>query len=121
MIVYCPEILRCLSCDACTLKGRFKKSGLLNLINRLLPNAFTVVVVGLSSLPCSSGRLQTPSLLLSSGCYHKAIAMSGSTAPKTNYMFVPRTVQPVQIDKMTVKLYPAVDSTMKLPEHAHAF
>jgi hypothetical protein len=47
--------------------------------------------------------------------------MSGSTAPKTNYMFVPRTLEPVQIDKMTVKLYPVVDSTMKPPERAHAF
>ena len=47
--------------------------------------------------------------------------MSGSTALKTNYMFVPRTLEPVQIDKMTVKLYPVVDSTMKPPECAHAF
>ena len=47
--------------------------------------------------------------------------MSGSTALKTNYMFVPRTLEPVQIDKMTVKLYPVVDSTMKPPERAHAF
>jgi hypothetical protein len=36
-------------------------------------------------------------------------------------MFVPRTLEPVQIDKMTVKLYPVVDSTMKPPEHTHAF
>ena len=47
--------------------------------------------------------------------------MSGPTAPKTNYMFVPRTLEPVQIDKMTVKLYPVVDSTMKPLERAHAF
>ena len=47
--------------------------------------------------------------------------MSGSTAPKTNYMFVPRTLEPVQIDKMTVKLYPVVDLTMMPPERAHAF
>ncbi len=47
--------------------------------------------------------------------------MSGSTAPKTNYMFIPRTLKPVQIDKMTVKLYPVVDLTMKPPERAHAF
>jgi len=47
--------------------------------------------------------------------------MSGSTAPKMHYMFVPRTLEPVQIDKMTVKLYPVVDSTMKPPERAHAF
>ena len=36
-------------------------------------------------------------------------------------MFVPRTLEPVQIDKMTVKLYPIIDSTMKPPECAHAF
>jgi len=36
-------------------------------------------------------------------------------------MFVPWTLEPVQIDKMTVKLYPVVDSTMKPPERAHAF
>ena len=36
-------------------------------------------------------------------------------------MFVPRTLEPVQIDKMTVKLYPVVDSTMKRPERTHAF
>jgi hypothetical protein len=47
--------------------------------------------------------------------------MSGSTAPKMNYMFVPQTLEPVQIDKMTVKLYPIVDWTMKPPERAHAF
>jgi hypothetical protein len=47
--------------------------------------------------------------------------MSSSTAPKTNYMFVPRTLKPVQIDKMTVKLYPIVNLSMKLPERAHAF
>ncbi len=47
--------------------------------------------------------------------------MSSSTDPKTNYMFVSRTLEPVQIDKMTVKLYPVVDSTMKPPERAHAF
>jgi hypothetical protein len=36
-------------------------------------------------------------------------------------MFIPRTLKPVQIDKMTVKLYPVVDLTMKPPERAHAF
>ena len=36
-------------------------------------------------------------------------------------MFVPRTLEPVQVDKMTVKLYPVVNSTMKPLEHAHAF
>ena len=36
-------------------------------------------------------------------------------------MFVPRTLEPVQIDKMTVKLYLIVNSTMKPPERSHAF
>ena len=36
-------------------------------------------------------------------------------------MFVPRTLKPVQIDKMTVKFYPIINSTMKPPERAHAF
>jgi hypothetical protein len=47
--------------------------------------------------------------------------MSSSTVPKTTFMFIPRTLEPVQIDKMTVKLYPVVDWTMKPPERAHAF
>jgi hypothetical protein len=36
-------------------------------------------------------------------------------------MFVPRPLEPVQINKMTLKLYPVTDSTIKPPEHAHAF
>ena len=36
-------------------------------------------------------------------------------------MFVPRTLKPVQIDKMTVKLYPVINSTMKPLERAHTF
>ena len=36
-------------------------------------------------------------------------------------MFVPRPLKPVQVDKMTLKLYPVIDSMMKPPEHAHAF
>jgi hypothetical protein len=64
------------------------------------PNALTVVIVGLlSHCHCHVW-------------FHRS---------KTNYMFVPRTLEPVQIDKTTVKLYPAVDSTMKPPERAHAF
>jgi len=47
--------------------------------------------------------------------------MSGSTVLKATFMFVPRTLEPVQIDKMTVKLYPVVDLTMKPLERAHAF
>jgi hypothetical protein len=40
---------------------------------------------------------------------------------KTNYMFVPRPLESVQIDKQTVKLYLVVDSTMKPPECTHPF
>jgi hypothetical protein len=47
--------------------------------------------------------------------------MSSSAAPKANCMFVPRPLEPIQVDKMTVKLYPVIDLTMKLPECAHAF
>jgi hypothetical protein len=36
-------------------------------------------------------------------------------------MFVPQALKPVHIDKMTVKLYPVVDSTMKPPERDRAF
>jgi hypothetical protein len=36
-------------------------------------------------------------------------------------MFVPWPLKPVQVDKITVKLYPVIDSTMKPPERAHAF
>ena len=46
--------------------------------------------------------------------------MSGPSNPKT-FMFIPRALESVQIDKMTIKLYPVVDSTMKPPERAHAF
>jgi hypothetical protein len=47
--------------------------------------------------------------------------MSGSTAQKANFMFVPRPLEPVQADKMTIKLYPINNSTMKPMERAHAF
>jgi hypothetical protein len=47
--------------------------------------------------------------------------MSGSTAPKANYMFVPRPLKSVQVNKMTIKLYPVISSTMKPPERVHAF
>jgi hypothetical protein len=36
-------------------------------------------------------------------------------------MFIPRTLEPVQVDKMTLKLYHIIDSTMKPPKRAHAF
>ncbi len=35
-------------------------------------------------------------------------------------MFAPRPLKPIQVDKMTVKLYAVIDSTMKFPERAHA-
>jgi hypothetical protein len=47
--------------------------------------------------------------------------MSGSAAPKSNYMFFPRTLEPVQVDKVTLKLYPIINSTLKPPECTHAF
>jgi hypothetical protein len=86
-----------------------------------MPSLFLLLGFHLRPVPCSSGRIQTPSLLFLSGCCITAIAMSGSTAPKANYKFVPQTLEPVQIDKMTVNLYPVVNSTMKPPERAHAF
>jgi hypothetical protein len=36
-------------------------------------------------------------------------------------MFVPRLLEPVHVDKITVKLYLVIDSTMKPPECMHAF
>jgi hypothetical protein len=36
-------------------------------------------------------------------------------------MFIPRPLEPVQADKITVKLYPVAGLTMKPPECAHAF
>jgi hypothetical protein len=36
-------------------------------------------------------------------------------------MFIPRPLEPVQINKMTLKLYPVIDSTIKPPERPHAF
>jgi hypothetical protein len=42
-------------------------------------------------------------------------------ATMANHMFVLQPLEPVQVDKITVKLYPVVNSTMKPPEHAHAF
>ncbi len=38
-----------------------------------------------------------------------------------NYMFVPRPLEPVQVDTITIKLHLVVNSTMKPPERAHAF
>ena len=46
---------------------------------------------------------------------------SCSKSLKANFMFVPRPLKNVQVDKQKVKLYPIMDSTMKPPERAHAF
>jgi hypothetical protein len=49
--------------------------------------------------------------------------MSAKNPPvaTANHMFVPRPLEPVQVDKQTVKLYPVVDLSMKPLKHAHAF
>jgi hypothetical protein len=49
--------------------------------------------------------------------------MSAKNPPATtaNHMFVPRPLEPVQVDKITVKLYPVIDLTMKPAECMHAF
>ena len=44
-----------------------------------------------------------------------------NAAPKIYYIFVPQTLEPEKVNKMTVKLYPVIDSTIKLPDHAHTF
>jgi hypothetical protein len=44
-----------------------------------------------------------------------------SPATTANNMFVPRPLKPVQVDKLTIKLYPLVDSSMKPPECVHTF
>jgi hypothetical protein len=40
---------------------------------------------------------------------------------KVNHMFIPWPLEPVHVDKQTVKLYPVVDSTMNPPECTHPF
>jgi hypothetical protein len=40
---------------------------------------------------------------------------------KATYIFVPRPIESVQINKQTVKLYPVIDSTMKPTKCAHVF
>jgi hypothetical protein len=45
-----------------------------------------------------------------------------TASPKVPHnMFIPHALKPVQADKMTVKLYPIINLTMKLPKRAHAF
>jgi hypothetical protein len=36
-------------------------------------------------------------------------------------MFVPRPLEPVQVNKITIKLYPIIGLTMKPPKFVHAF
>ena len=36
-------------------------------------------------------------------------------------MFVPQPLEPIQVNKMPLKLYPVINLTMKLPKRAHAF
>ncbi len=40
---------------------------------------------------------------------------------KPNFMFVPRALESIQVDKHTYKLYPVIDRSMLAPERAHAF
>ncbi len=49
------------------------------------------------------------------------MSAKNSPAAMANHMFVPRPLEPVQVDKLTVKFYPVVDSSMKSPKRAHAF
>jgi hypothetical protein len=48
--------------------------------------------------------------------------MSGlPSSLKATLLFIPRPLESMQVDKLTVKLYPVVNSSMQAPEHAHAF
>jgi hypothetical protein len=40
---------------------------------------------------------------------------------KANLLFVPLPLESVQVDKISVKLYPVVNSSMLAPKHTHAF
>jgi hypothetical protein len=44
-----------------------------------------------------------------------------SSLLRANLLFVPWSLRSVQVDKLTVKLYPVVNSSMLAPERAHAF
>jgi hypothetical protein len=44
-----------------------------------------------------------------------------SSLLKANLLFVPWSLESVQVDKLTVKLYPVVNSSMFAPKRAHAF
>jgi hypothetical protein len=49
------------------------------------------------------------------------MSAKNSPAAMENHIFVPRPLELVQVDKLTVKLYPVVDSSMKPPKCAHTF
>jgi hypothetical protein len=116
---------------------------------RLPPKS--LLSIGLLHCAILLGRLWMPRLLLSLGCcccpvpflYKQFVCVPGrpllpfcmpclspsvvamstknSPAATANHMFVPRPLEPVQVDKITVKLYPVVDSSMKPPKCTHAF
>jgi hypothetical protein len=44
-----------------------------------------------------------------------------SSSLKATLLFVPWPLESVQVDKLTVKLYPVVNLSMQAPESAHAF
>jgi hypothetical protein len=44
-----------------------------------------------------------------------------SSLLKANLLFVPWSLESVKVDKLTVKLYLVVNSSMFAPERAHAF
>jgi hypothetical protein len=44
-----------------------------------------------------------------------------SSSLKANLLFVPWSLESVQVDKLTVKLYLVINSSMFAPKHAHAF
>jgi hypothetical protein len=52
-------------------------------------------------------------------CCH--VRQESPPAATANHMFVPRPLEPFQVDKLTVKLYPIVDSSVKPPKNTHAF
>jgi hypothetical protein len=49
--------------------------------------------------------------------------MSAKNPPTamTTHMFIPWPLEPVQVEKITMKLYPVINLTMKPPECGHAF
>jgi hypothetical protein len=79
----------------------------------LPPNAL-FIVVGLPSLSYSLGLPPNSSTCLfpnnSLPCACCIMLDKCPSLLKANYMFVPQLLEPVQIDKQTVKLYPVIDA-----------